>query len=421
LAKDGIRRGDRAVIVEGYVDVIMAHQHGFPNVIAPLGTALNEKHIGVLKKLTRRIVLALDADSAGQMATLKGIEVAKQGFDSKTIATPTARGLIRFEQQLDADVRVATLPAGKDPDDVVREGGGRWRELIERAMPVVDYYFATVAASVDMNTAKGKSEAIERLVPIVLEVKDRIEREHYIQKLARLTHIEDSMIRAEIARAAKAVRPTPAPVAVVEPDAPAYDYSDADAPDEPRESLRPRIVTPLRPLDMEDKLLAFILRYREDTLSIEGTDGTPVKAEDFGRSENRLLFEAVGRVANGEQSVEQMEESLGQELVAHYERLQNTIQTEPELTDLVSIRQDMAFQLNRQREFNLRRIYEQGSLALHEVGDESDVATEAVDDSEPAANHLDYDRIFSSVVLASEQLKQYYPKKSSIFRDTRDR
>lgn len=415
LAKDAIRRENRVVIVEGYVDVIMAHQHGYNNVVAPLGTALGEKHIGILKKLTSRVVLALDADSAGQMATLRGIEVAKQGFDSKTIAVPTARGLIRFEQQLDADVRIATLPAGKDPDEVVREGGGRWREIIERAMPVVDYYFATVGASVDINSAKGKSEAIEKLTPVILEVKDRIEREHYIQKLARLTRIEVGLIRSELSRAAKAQVQRPAPLAAEDAGEPDLTIDVGDAP---TETTRPKIVAPQRPLDIEDLLLAFIVRYRSDALHAAGVDNRPVEASDFLRSENRLLFEAFLQVEVGELTLEGLEETLNPELASHLERLQLQSQAEPELNDLLGIQETMQFQLNRVREFNLRRIYEQGSRALEEVALESETETSDYSESEEQAAH---DNLWRSVSEASERLKLYYPKKSSIFRDSRDR
>ena len=345
LAKDAIRRSDRAVIVEGYVDVIMAHQHGFSNVVAPLGTALGEKHIGLLKRLTKRIVLALDADTAGQLATLKGIEVLKGGFDSKTVPVPTARGLIRFEQQLDADVRIATLPAGKDPDDVVREGGGKWPNLIERALPVVDYYFASVSATVDLNSAKGKSEAVERLVPAILEVRDRIQREHYIQKLARLTRIEDVLLRSEIARAAKAQfqpRPVTPDSVVADPLAEEAAQAVEAADPEHRPAQLRAVETDSRPLDLEDFLLAFVLRYRGDALRGQGINGEALGTTDFGRSENRQLFEMVRQAEAGGQSLEEVEGALAPELAAHLERLQTYIQAEPELTDLVSIQAGFA-------------------------------------------------------------------------------
>ncbi|HEX2916461.1 MAG TPA: DNA primase [Chloroflexia bacterium] len=410
LAKESIRRSDRAVIVEGYLDVIMAHQYGYSNVIAPLGTALGEKHIGILKKLTKRIVLALDADTAGELATLKGIEVLKQGFDSKTVAVPTARGLIRFEQQLDADVRIASLPAGKDPDEVVREGGGKWRELIERALPVVDYYFASVAASVDINSARGKSEAVEKLIPAILEVRDRIQREHYIQKLARLTRIEDSLLRGELNRAAKAeiqkLR-NQADSSVAQPKPEAEADPEVKEENEPEEKTAQLSKEPARPLDLEDLMLAFLTRYYQDAMSVEAADGQVVEAADFTRSENRLIFEGLQTLEKGQRRFDELEESFAPELAEHLQRLQAHAQNEPELTDLMSIQEAMRFQLNRLREINLRRLYEQGSLALEE---------EEVNQADDNQEHL-----WQLVSNVSDQLKVFYPPRSVVFKDSRDR
>lgn len=412
MAKDAVRRTDRAVIVEGYMDVIMAHQHGHNNVVAPLGTALGEKHIAILKKLTKRIVLALDADSAGQMATLKGIETARQGFDSKMVAVPTARGLIRFEQQLDADVRIARLPAGKDPDDVVREGGGIWRELIERALPVVDYYFASVSATLDLNSAKGKSEAVEKLVPAILEVRDRIQREHYVQKLARLTRTDPELLYGELKRAAKTqFQPRPVPLNAELPED-EVGVEQFEHPAEEGEPTRPKLVTPSRPLELEDLLLAFLVRYRSDALIVTAADGLPVAATDFMRSENRLLFEALQAVEARQGSLDDLEKDLRPELVEHLQNLQAHSQTEPAIPDLLSITEAMQFQLNRVREGHLRRLYEQGSSAL----EESDEA------SEPQASELPgQEQLWLLVSGVSEQLRLFYPKRSVVFKDSRDR
>jgi len=401
LAKDAIRRSDRAVIVEGYMDVIIAHQYGFANVVAPLGTALNEKHVAVLKKLTKRIVLALDADSAGEMATLRGIEVAKSAFDNKVVPVPTARGLIRFEQQVDAEIKVASLPKGKDPDEFIREGGGRWRDLIDRALPTVDYYFAAVKASLDLNSARGKSEAVERLVPAIVEVRDRIEREHYIQQLARLTRTEDSVIRAEVNRAARAEVVKPRPMTRLEDDL---------TVSEPEPT--PLNIGSWTELGFEEFLLAFMLRY-PDGFSVKGADGTTVAAEDFVRSENRLTFEKLQEIETrgGQFSDLQEEGQLPPELMGHLATLQAYIQAEPELTDVYSVEEAMSFQLNRVREQNLRRLYEQGSLTLEDEAEQD--GTE-----EGAEAQIELWELVSGVAA---RLKVYYPKPSPIFKDSRTR
>ncbi len=100
LATPAIRQQDMAVIVEGYMDVITAHQNGFNNVVASMGTAVTENQVSAVKKLTRNIALAFDADVAGEEAMLRGVG---------------------YENVLDAEVKVIVLPQGKDPDDIIKE------------------------------------------------------------------------------------------------------------------------------------------------------------------------------------------------------------------------------------------------------------------------------------------------------------
>ena len=138
-AKAGIRTAGEAVIVEGYMDVLMAHQHGLNNVVAQMGTALTEAQLRLLKRHTQRFILALDSDVAGDQATLRGLDVARQVMDREVVPVPTPRGLIRFEERLAADIRIVSLPPGRDPDEVIRESPSRWAQLIAQAKPVMDY------------------------------------------------------------------------------------------------------------------------------------------------------------------------------------------------------------------------------------------------------------------------------------------
>ena len=115
LARKAIRDQNQVVIVEGYLDVILLHQAGFTNAVSPMGTALNEDQLRLLKSFTRRIVLALDADAAGEKATLRGLELARQALDHADELVFDAHGLLRHEARLQADVRVTTLPAGNGP------------------------------------------------------------------------------------------------------------------------------------------------------------------------------------------------------------------------------------------------------------------------------------------------------------------
>jgi DNA primase len=197
-AKDAIRDQGQAVIVEGYMDVLMAHQYGRKNVVASMGTALAEKQIRVLKRLTKKLVLALDPDAAGEEATLRGLETAKEVFDHRAIPVPTWRGWIRFEHHLDAEIRVTTLPAGQDPDELIRADAARWDALIAEALPVVEYYMRSIVRKFDLNSPKDKVAAAREVLPVIREVGSSVERAHYLQELARILRVDERELRREL-------------------------------------------------------------------------------------------------------------------------------------------------------------------------------------------------------------------------------
>ena len=126
-ARKPIRTADQAVIVEGYLDVIAVHQAGYENVVSPMGTALTEDQLRLLKKFTRRIVLALDPDTAGQKAVLHGLDAARSAMDHEGEFGFDARGLLRNEARLQADLRVASMPDGLDPDEIVTRNREEWK------------------------------------------------------------------------------------------------------------------------------------------------------------------------------------------------------------------------------------------------------------------------------------------------------
>ncbi len=196
-ARAAIRKGNLAVVVEGYMDVIVAHQHGFTNVVASLGTALTEKHVSIVKKLTNRLVLALDADDAGKMATLRGIQVAGRTFDQKPVAVPSPGGLVTREQ-MDAEIGVMVLPAGQDPDDVIRQDPGEWERLLQGAVPVIDYIFDLVVSQLDVSRAGDKAQAADQLLPLVAEITHPVQQAHYLQKLARMVGLDERRLYAQM-------------------------------------------------------------------------------------------------------------------------------------------------------------------------------------------------------------------------------
>lgn len=193
-ARKGIRSKDQAVVVEGYLDVIALHQAGFTNVVSPMGTALTETQLRLLKKFSRRIVLALDADAAGDKATLRGLQIARQTLDREADPIFDARGLIGTEARLQADIRVTTLPAGLDPDEVVSQDPVLWEQLIGSAKPIVIHVMDTLAKEKDINDPKVKSEVAKQILPLIRDVPDRVERDAYLQRLARLLQVDESVL-----------------------------------------------------------------------------------------------------------------------------------------------------------------------------------------------------------------------------------
>ncbi len=211
VARRSIRPRGKAIIVEGYMDVLACHQAGEDNVVASMGTALTEPQIKQLRRYTSTIVLALDADAAGQAATLRGLSQARDALDREWVPVVTATGLVRHEARLAVDLRVMTLPEGKDPDDVVRADVNLWRELVNSAQPVVDYYFELARSELDLTTAQGKSEAVERLAPLIFEVSDEVKRAHYTQQLARLIQTDERTLERLLLKQRRSAQPAPRP------------------------------------------------------------------------------------------------------------------------------------------------------------------------------------------------------------------
>jgi DNA primase len=195
-----IRRQGQAVLVEGYFDVLMAHQQGYKNVVAPMGTALTTTQVSLLKRLTHRLFLALDADAAGALAMLRGLEVIREAMDERTVLVPTAQGLLRSERELDGEVRIVVLPAGEDPDEVIRASPAQWEERIAKALPVLEFALQQIAQQADLSTAKGKAEAVRQALPLLAEVHDPVEQAHYIQRLAHIVQVEERAIAVQLRR-----------------------------------------------------------------------------------------------------------------------------------------------------------------------------------------------------------------------------
>ena len=272
-ARAGIRTTGEAIIVEGYMDVLVAHQHGINNVVAQMGTALTEAQLKLLKRYTQRFILALDSDVAGDQATLRGLDVARQVMDREVVPVPTPRGLIRFEERLSADIRIVSLPAGRDPDEVIRESPAQWAQLIAQARPLMDYYFHALTADLDLATAKGKADAVRALGPLIVEIGDRVERTHYLQQLARMVQVDERALWQQI-RQETGHRPSSRPAR------PQQAVGQAD-----------RAL-----LGLDEYCLSLALRHPDlvalADAALQECEEEPLHAEDLGRPEDRVILAA---------------------------------------------------------------------------------------------------------------------------------
>jgi DNA primase len=197
-ARNAIRDQKVAVIVEGYMDALAAHQFGFANVVASLGTALTEHQFRLLQKLTKKIVLALDPDTAGVNAMLRGIEVARESLDREMQPLFDPRGLIGNEAKLQIDIRVLTLPGDQDPDEVMRANPDGWHTLVDEAKPVVQFVIDTLSAGRDLNDPKEKAALTREVAPIIRDVANPIERNAYAQQLARKLKVDERTVLDQI-------------------------------------------------------------------------------------------------------------------------------------------------------------------------------------------------------------------------------
>jgi DNA primase len=222
-AADSIRGSREGVIVEGYMDALRAHQEGFPNVVATLGTAITEHQLRALARLTTRVVLALDADAAGQKAAVRAGLAALHAYNAtlKPVETSTLGGARREPVQ----VYVATLPDGQDPDDAIAADPEIWRQAVSRAAPLLDHYFALVEAGLDRSRPEWRQEAIDALIPVIGQVHGLGLQQTYIERLSALTGIDARYLRENTpgklqppaTRPRERRRPVAEPAAAVDP------------------------------------------------------------------------------------------------------------------------------------------------------------------------------------------------------------
>jgi DNA primase len=198
-AGDPIRRAGLAVIVEGYLDAIAAHQHGYGNVVASLGTALNERHIGLLKRYARSVALALDADDAGVEAAARGEQLIREmGADERVEVVVDWGNLVRVQARAPVDVRIFSVPSGKDPDEAIRADPAAWPQWVEGALPPFEFRLRFELARLDRSNPRERLQLLDRLLPLLADVSDRALQAQYLSELATSLAVREEDVRARL-------------------------------------------------------------------------------------------------------------------------------------------------------------------------------------------------------------------------------
>jgi DNA primase len=250
-AKGPIRKSGQAVIVEGYTDALMAHQAGFDNVVASLGTALTPGQVALLTRYASRVVLAYDVDAAGEKAGDAGMS-ALVGLIGDLQRDTSG---VKLE-----DVRVARLPEGKDPDDVVRESPDVWEAAIGKAKPLLEYLIGHHIERFDLKTSSGRIGFVEAVIPAIREVTDPLRRDEALGQVRLASGVEDRVLRQVLDRPARnPINQSPgtritADAVLASPDAlPIHDILRAITPVE-SELLRLLLLVPDQQLRVVDEL-----------------------------------------------------------------------------------------------------------------------------------------------------------------------
>ena len=262
IAKEPIRQRG-AVIVEGYMDAIIAHQHNYDNVVASMGTALTESQVDLVRRLTQQVTMALDGDPAGRNATLRSLESSWGVFQQRS-ARQT--GASHLQQPGAMELRVAELPAGQDPDDFIRQSPKAWPTFVEQAQELFDYLLESLSARANMESPDGPAWVAQTMLRFVAQIPDPIKRDLYLDRLAAQLSLNVATLRATM------------PSLVRPPSGPPPDAADAAIPPPASDHNR-----------LEEFLLAMIIQ-RDAQLP---PDAAAVLPDWFTRSENRAIYHSV--------------------------------------------------------------------------------------------------------------------------------
>jgi len=176
-AKTAIRQGEAAIVVEGQMDAITCHQHGFNNVVASSGTALTTEQVMLIKRFTDNVALLFDMDDAGQLAADRGIK--------ECLAN-------------EINLKIIILPHGKDPDECLKNNPADFSLAVTSAKPMLEYYFEKISAGLDLSQLANKQLVTKKMLAMIYLVHNRLEQDFWLKKLSEATEVKEALLRENL-------------------------------------------------------------------------------------------------------------------------------------------------------------------------------------------------------------------------------
>jgi DNA primase len=186
LAKESIRKSKFVVIAEGNLDVISSHQAGVHQVVATAGTALTELQLKALSRFTGDIRLSFDADAAGLNATERAIPIASK---------------------VNVSLSIITIPSGKDPDELIKQDVGLWRQVINTPQYALDWLIERYQKQLDISGAQGKRQFSDVILAVIRGLTDMVEQDHYLETIAKLLDVSKEALQAKLQQKQVAAKP----------------------------------------------------------------------------------------------------------------------------------------------------------------------------------------------------------------------
>ena len=293
VASKGIRDDNSVVVGEGYLDVITAHQFGFKNVVASMGTALTANQVGSLKSRTNNFVLAMDSDSAGREAVLRSLRNTYRVFERQ------------LGQKSEVNLSVVLMPSGKDPDTQIRNNLSEWKKNIASPVPFVQFVIDSIIEKYDINSSSGKGQVVGEIAPLITNMVNPFEQDHYIDLLAGKLTVKREIVESALAKSmAGSARKSPALKKFTNQNKDKSLYSEIT----PKENW------------IEDYTMSVLLKMQDKSNS------DMINSEYFRRTENREIYSLWQNLSE----TDELGDIISDQLEAHYQYLLSIQENIPE-------------------------------------------------------------------------------------------